>query len=292
MSFEPYRFSYASMGTQWNITLWDTDPAMGERLRQRIIAQSQEFDRTYSRFIKTSLIWSLTTQLGVVGVPADLVQMLRLYARLYDASGGKCNPLVGFALSDLGYDADYTLTPKEVIRPVPEFHNALRIVDDTHIDLSQSVLIDLGALGKGYFVDTIAAILQAEGVVRFLVDGSGDVFYRGNGQPIRCGLEHPGDPTKAIGVVTMTDGALCASASNRRRWDKYHHTIDPFSLSSPEQLLATWVMADTAALADGLCTCLFLCEPATLVEEFRFEYCTLNPDYHAVRSPGFTAELF
>jgi thiamine biosynthesis lipoprotein len=290
---DPRSFSYESMGTHWRITIWDAleDAALAE-LQETIVARSAAFARTYSRFEKTSLIWSLTEKRGVTPVPPDLVRMLRMYERLYDLSGGKCNPLVGFALSDLGYDAEYSLRTKENVRAVPSFHEALRIVDDGHIELFQSVLIDLGALGKGYFVDRIAEFLEEKGIRRFLVDGSGDMLYRGNGEPIRAGLEHPGDTTKVIGVLEMRDGAMCGSASNRRRWGKYHHTIDPFSLTSPEEIIATWVMADSAALADGLATCFFLCEPERFEDAYAFQYCLLNREYNIKRSAGFAAELF
>ncbi len=293
MPAEPHRFAYESMGTKWQVTIWDDiSPADLGDIRASVLEQSQAFDQTYSRFKKTSLIWSLTEKRGIVRVPPDLVTMLRLYERLHDLSGGKCNPLVGFTLSDMGYDLEYSLRPKAHIRPVPDFHKALRIVDDEHLELHESVLIDLGALGKGFFVDTIAAFLLSKGLKRYLVDGSGDIYYHGNGESIRCGLEHPGDTSKVIGVLELREGALCASASNRRRWATYHHTIDPQSLTSPEGLIATWVKADTAALADGLATCLFLTEPERYAGTFAFEYCILNHRYNVKRSAGFMAELF
>ncbi len=292
METDPKQFLYESMGTAWSVSVWDDiDPSVFSGLKTSIIADSKAFDETYSRFKAASLVWQLSEKRGLLEVPEDLVLMLRLYDRLGALSGGKLNPLVGFALSDLGYDATYTLKPKDSIRPVPEFGKALRIIDDTHIELMESVLIDLGALGKGFFVDKIAAYLRRQGIRRFLVNGSGDIYYSGDGKPLRAGLEHPSDPTKVIGVIEISEGALCASATNRRAWSGYHHTIDPQSLTSPQDIIATWVRADTAALADGLSTCLFLTEP----ERFRdisFEYCLLNPAYKIKRSAGFTAELF
>lgn len=292
MTQEPQHFSYESMGTSWEVTIWDdVDPTVFTALRASILAQSQEFDETYSRFKKDSLIWELTQKTGVIEVPKDLVAMLRIYEKLYRLSGEILNPLVGFALSDLGYDAEYSLTPKDTVRPVPNFNAALSIIDDTHIELRESVLIDLGALGKGFFVDKIALYLKGQGLTRFLVNGSGDIYYSGAGTPLRAGLEHPADPRKVIGIIEITDGALCASASNRRKWDKYHHTLNPKTLTSPEEIVATWVRADSAALADGLCTCLFMTEPERYTE-LGFEYCLLNPAYAIKRSAGFLAELF
>lgn len=280
------------MGTSWEVTVWDeVGSAAFSGLRKSVIDQSEAFDRSYSRFKKSSLVWELTRKRGIVEVPTDLVSMLRLYETLNRLSRGKLNPLIGFALSDLGYDAEYSLKPKDAIRPVPDFAASLTIIDDTHIELGQSVLIDLGALGKGYFVEKIAAHMKKQGIRRFLVNGSGDIYYSGDGTPLRAGLEHPQDPKKVIGTMEILEGALCASANNRRTWDKYHHTIDPQSLTSPGKIIATWVRADSAALADGLCTCLFLTEPECY-GDLRFEYCLLSPEYTVKRSAGFRAELF
>lgn len=289
---EPLRFAYESMGTQWAVSVWDgLDPAVFAGMKKDILGQSQVFDRTYSRFISTSLVWELTRKTGTVEVPSDLVAMLRMYEKLHDLSGGKCNPLVGFALSDLGYDAEYSLQARNETRPVPDFHDALRIVDDTHIELRQSTLIDLGALGKGFFVDKLSTHLRRQGVKRFLVDGSGDIYYQGSGTPIRCGLEDPADERKAVGVIALEHGAMCASGINRRAWKGRHHIIDPQSLESPSEIVAAWVIAPDAATADGLATCLFFTEPERYAKDFRFEYCLMNAERKVKRSPGFKAEL-
>lgn len=292
MTSAPLRFAYTSMGTSWEITIWDeVDQTVFSALRKDIMAQSQKFDETYSRFKSTSLISELSKKNGIFEVPRDLIQMLEIYKKLNVLSGGILNPLVGFALSDIGYDATYSLEPKDIIRAVPDFNDTVSIIDDTHIELHAPALIDLGALGKGFFVDKIATYLRRQGLSRFLVNGSGDIYYSGAGTPLRAGLEHPADPTKVIGIIEIDDGALCASASNRRKWDKYHHTLNPKTLTSPEEIIATWIRADSAAMADGLCTCLFMTKPEQYAE-LDFEYCLLNPSYAIKRSAGFQAELF
>ncbi len=290
---DPKYFGYEAMGTHWAVSAWDamTDAAFAD-LERDILAMSREFDATYSRFKPTSLVSALSRTTGRVDVPEDLVAMLRLYARLNALSGGACNPLVGATLSDLGYDAEYSLTQKSHVRPPADFSKTVRILDDRTIELAEPVQLDLGGLGKGYFVDKISAFLDEKGLRRFLVDGSGDIFYRGDGHPLRAGLEHPDDPAKAIGVVTITEGSLCASSGNRRKWSGIHHIIDPNTLRPPEHLLAAWVLADTAAVADGLTTCVFLTEPERYAEAFAFEYCLLNDEYKVKRSEGFLAEFF
>ncbi len=288
----PSSFSYESMGTSWKITIWDVleDGELAE-LQGEITFQSAAFSSLYSRFDSSSLVWSLSRKRGVVDVPEDLITMLRIYERLEPFSQGKFTPCIGFTLSDLGYDSEYSLKEKEHIRPVPKFSETLNIIDDTHLELCDAVLLDLGAVGKGFFVDKIAAFLRSRGYKRFLVDGSGDTLYEGDGQPIRCGLEDPSDAAKAIGVLTMTGGAFCSSGNNRRRWSGHHHILDPHSLRSPEHIVATWVQAPTAAMADALATCIFLAEPENF-SSTPFEYCILNQEYKVKKSAGFSAELF
>ncbi len=290
---EPRSASYAAMGAQWSLRIWD---ALGEAAFAELAADAERycaaFEATYSRFKPNSLIHDLAGRTGVIAVPPSFVEMLRIYERVNALSDGACNPLIGAALSDLGYDASYSLQEQRAIRPVPDFPSAVQCVDDEHIRLCEPVAFDLGALGKGFAVDQIAATLTAKGIRRFLVDGSGDIVYSGDGVAIRAGLEHPDDATKAIGVIELLDGAFCASASNRRRWGTHHHIVHPASLQSPSHILATWVRSESAAIADIAATTLFLADADVLATELGIEYCMLSDTYHVRHSPGFIAEFF
>jgi thiamine biosynthesis lipoprotein len=282
------------MGTSWRITVWDTMSIQAfEGLAEEARSMANSFEQTYSRFRPDSLVRVLSTKTGRQEVPRDLIKILRINETLHTLSNNKFTPLTGFTLTDMGYDEHYSLKKKTNIRPVPLLEETLAIIDDEHIDLKLPVLLDFGAVGKGYCVDLIAALLRSKSLQRFLVDGSGDIVYEGNGQPIRAGLEDPSDPTKAIGVLTMTKGAFCASGGNKRQWDgHHHHIIDPTTLTSPPNVAATWVLAETCALADGLATCLFLADPEQFREKVACQYCMMNREHRVTMSPGFTAELF
>lgn len=280
------------MGTGWEITIWDNlSEKLFEEIKKSVIEQSENFDKTYSRFIKSSLVWKIAEKAGVHEVPQDLTVMLKIYDDLYLPSDCKLNPLVGFTMNDLGYDENYSLKPKSSVQTVPDLKSSLKIMDETHIETAQKVLIDLGALGKGYFVDILHNFLKSKEIKRFLVNGSGDIRYHGN-EPIAAGLEHPTDKNKVIGSIKMSGGALCASGTDRRKWDNYNHLIDPQSLNSPKEIVSTWVTAETAALADALATCLFLTNPDNFTVKYKFEYCLLDRFMRARRSPGFTAEFY
>jgi hypothetical protein len=153
-------------------------------------------------------------------------------------------------------------------------------------------VIDVGAAGKGYLVDIVSAILQQAGVARFVVDAGGDLRHWGE-HGIRVGLEHPLDPRLVIGVADLQNRALCASAVNRRAWGNgLHHVLDARTGVPATEVLATWVVADDAALADGLATALFFTGAHRLAEIFRFAYVRMLADGRAERSPDFDGELF
>ena len=291
----PHKHAYDAFGSHWEITVWD-DIASSHfhALMREVLARSEQFEAIFSRFIPTSLVSRIATerQTGEITVPRDFTAMLRLYFQLYQATDGKITPLIGHTLSDLGYDAAYSLTPQKIVRLSPDLLETVTLIDSAHIAVKYPVLFDFGAIGKGYFCDRIADFLRENAIRRFLVNGSGDIVYEGNSEAIHVGLEHPGDTTKVVGSVEMTRGALCASGTNRRRWRNYHHIIDPDTTTSPEHLLATWVIAENAALADILATALFLAAPQALRTAIPFEYATLDPTLILHQSHDFRAKTY
>lgn len=285
--------TFEALGTRFSITFFDEGRNEEfQRLARECEKKVRVFDALYSRFKSDSLVSELSRGTGSREVPRELVEMLRLYQKLNRATDGKINPAIGFLLEDVGYDAAYSLTPKEEVRKVYLLDEALSIEDDTHITLHESVLLDLGALGKGYIIDQLHAFLLEAGIEKFLIDGSGDIrYFSKHDEPIVCGLEDPTDTTKVIGTISITGGALCASATNRRRWHGYNHYIDPESGVSPEVISAVWVKAETAVLADGLSSALFFTVPEAF-SEFQFEYLVVNQSMGIKKSAGFAADLF
>ena len=199
--------------------------------------------------------------------------------------------MVGRTLETLGYDRGYSLRPEAQRAPVPRWEDSLAFRDGALTTLRPLVL-DVGAAGKGYLVDIVGRLLTAAGVDDFVIDASGDIVHSGD-TPIRVALEHPLDPTKAIGVVNLAGGSLCASASNRRTWgDGLHHIIDATTGLPTTRVIATWAMAATGLEADGLATALFLTEPARLAQTFDFDFVRMFANGRVERSTHLDGELF
>lgn len=289
------KFTYEVMGTVWKITVYQhIEDATKALLEKDFGDRLNGFDKLYSRFKVTSLVTLISEKIGEVEVPTDLVNVLSIYKEFYEVSGRKFTPCIGGLLEDVGYDKEYSLKEKDSFRAVPHFDN-VTIIDDTHIRLQEKVLLDIGAVGKGYFVDVISQHLRSLGYLHFLVDGSGDVFYETTGEILRMGLEDPRDTTKVIGVIDMKRGSMCASATNRRSWGNRTHYIDPSDTSSPREIVATWVIADSAAYADALTSLFFFVAPEEVVRAFpqlSFSYCIMNHEGKIKKSQDFAATFF
>jgi len=200
------------------------------------------------------------------------------------------SPLVGRALEELGYGSTYSLQPSATRTRVPEWHEALSW-NGNELTTHTPTLLDVGAAGKGYLVDLVAEVLREHGVDTMTVDASGDLLHRGE-TPLRVALEHPRDTRKAIGVVTVQNQAMCASAPNRRAWAGLHHILDARTGLPTDRIIATWAIAATALEADGLATALFFAKPAELAAEFEFHYVRMFSTGRVEYSPDLNGELF
>ncbi|MGW9018525.1 FAD:protein FMN transferase [Priestia megaterium] len=292
-----FLFTFEAIGTQWEI---ETHDPLDHRLQQRILERIKQFNIIYSRFQPHSLVSRIAyaPEGGYFDFPDDSIPLFDLYERLYTATEGAVDPVVGRDLELLGYDQTYTLTPaSNLIRTemyVQERTTWAKDVtrDGTALVTRRPLVLDFGAAGKGYLVEIVSEILREAGFIEFIVDGSGDLRHSGE-SGVQVGLEHPFDPSLVIGVANLKNRSLCASAINRRNWgDGLHHVLDARTGVPVRDVVATWVIADEAATADGLATALFFTNGDHLGEAFRFSYVRMFADGRAEISQNFDGDLF
>jgi FAD:protein FMN transferase len=278
---------FDAIGAPWQIdTAEPLDPVTEAAVHSRI----EDFDRTWSRFRDDSLVTRVATTAGVHEFPADAPALFALYRALYGATDGAVTPLVGRALERLGYDRAYSLRPTGPAVRVPDWDDS--VAWDGHALTTVSpVVVDVGAAGKGYLVDIVGDILTSSGIRDFLIDASGDLLHAGSGSA-RIALEHPLDSTSAIGVANVSNASLCASASNRRAWGDAHHILDAATGLPTRDVIATWAIAPTALVADGLATALFFTSADRLAAVADFTYVRMFADGRVEHSAEFDGELF
>ncbi|QIG40185.1 FAD:protein FMN transferase [Microbacterium sp. 4R-513] len=278
---------FDAIGTVWEV---ETRHPLPEESRDAVAARIEDFDAIWSRFRPDSLVARLAREGGAVPAPADAAAMLDAYAEVSRATDGAVNPLVGESLARRGYDATYSFADRGPT-PAPADWRAIVHWSDTTLEVRAPALLDVGALGKGRLVDLVLETLAPWAQGDVVVDAGGDLAVRGG--PQRVGLEHPYDPRRAIGVVEVTDAALCASATNRRAWgDGLHHVLDARTGEPVRAIVATWAIGPTAMRADAAATALFFDGGPALAHDWGAEWVRMTSDGRVEWSPDSKAELF
>lgn len=284
-----FQLAFEAIGTHWVIDCFNASISR-EKTQALILRRIEEFDKTYSRFRKDSLVWKISEKKGMYEFPSDAKDLFSLYEKFELITNGAFTLLIGKTLVEAGYDSKYKLKPGK-INKLPK---SSEVYSYSHpiLTVKKPFILDFGGLGKGYLIDIIANLFLENNICTFTIDGGGDIYYKNNEKDLPVGLEHPRNFKQVIGIAKIKNQSIAASSGNRRAWDKFHHIIDANTLKSPDEILATWVVSNNAVSADGLATCLFFASADKLLKYFEFEYLILYPDYSFKKSKGFPAELF
>lgn len=288
----PWQYEFEAIGTHWVI---DILAKYSESLNKNLLSDIQNrialFDQTYSRFRSDSLVVQISKSAGVYNFPDDAAELFTAYQKFYDLTNGAVTPLIGNTMEQAGYDSQYSLKPKE-LTSLPKWDEVL-LFNNGKLTVNQPHMLDFGAAGKGYLVDIIGDLVLSHGLNSFCIDAGGDILQKNTrGEFLKVGLEHPNNPDEIIGVAQIANQSLCGSAGNRKKWEGFHHIINPHDLKSPENIIAVWTVADKALYADGLATCLFFADPEKLKSHFEFEYLIIYKDMTFNCSAGFPAEIY
>ncbi|HRD50697.1 MAG: FAD:protein FMN transferase [Candidatus Competibacter sp.] len=141
--------------------------------------------------------------------------------------------------------------------------------------------VDLSALAKGYGVDQLAALMEANGVANYLVSISGDIRAKGRngkGQPWTVAIEQPTPGQRAVKrLIRLGDHGVSTAGDYRNFFEqngqRYSHIINPRTgRPVPQTLVSVTVISDSDMAADAADTALMAAGP-----DFGFQLAT---DHH------------
>lgn len=267
----PNSWQFEAIGTSWKI---DSAREFSNEIKQVVSERIEQFDTVYSRFRDDSVIARIAQTSGVYTFDdtADFERLFGLYSHLYDVTHGSVTPLIAQNLVDAGYDKDYQLKSVTQFVPPKQLNQIVSWDGASTITTTEPVLLDFGAAGKGLLADIVTNLLVKLGYDDIVVDASGDIVHH-SATRFTIGLEDPNDSTRVIGSVTLQNESLCSSAINRRNWGDFHHVVDGRSGKPTDSFIATWVIAKTGLVADGLATALFFVQdPDELAEYYNLAY--------------------
>ncbi|HEV8396389.1 MAG TPA: FAD:protein FMN transferase [Vicinamibacterales bacterium] len=277
-SKEPFAFSKqaVTMGSSLQVTLWTADDPGATAAVDAVFAEFDRLDRMMSVWKEGSDVLRLNQAAGrePVRVSAETIEVLTAARQVSEWTGGKFDVTFG-ALSGLwrfDQDQDDGIPSRAAVAA------RLPDVDYTALDIDAArgtaflrrpgMRAHLGGIGKGYAIDRAAAILRARGFHDFMIQSGGDLFVSGRrgGRPWRLGIRDPRGPVdRSFATLDLTNGTFSTSGDYERFFIKdgrrYHHILDP-DLGEPARgCRSVTILADTAVLADGLSTGVFVLGP-------------------------------
>jgi thiamine biosynthesis lipoprotein len=269
--------SLPAFGT--TLSYWVTDARQQERVEWVVRSWVETVDAACSRFRDDSDLARANRGAGgavrVSPVLLDAVEAASAMARL---TGGLCDPTVGRAVINAGYDRSFDLLPKvrEERAGGPDrggrWHEMLIDRAASTITIPEGVSVDLGGSAKGWAVDTALELCWLElgqdaPSVGFCISAGGDMAVAGpapqGGWPVRLAEALDSQGTPDDDWVALRAGAIATSGALRRRWTmgdgEAHHIIDPRT-GAPGQ--SCWrlvtVMASHCLVADTAATAAWL----------------------------------
>ena len=161
-----------------------------------------------------------------------------------------------------------TASPAEEnrLRTCVGFKNLLLTPPDKIKFLCSTVQIDLGAIGKGYAVDRMVAILRQHGIISALVNAGGSTLF-GIGSPPdgrgwRIDLNTSSGEQRQIRLFDDSVSTSDQSARSALRPGPAGHIVDPTTGEPLSTTTKVSAVAATATDSDALSTTLLLLGPA------------------------------
>ena len=146
-------------------------------------------------------------------------------------------------------------------------YRAVEIGPDTIFLRKPGMALGLGGIAKGYGIDRAVGVLRKHGLMRFIVDGGGDLYAAGEkapGEPWTIGLRHPRGGA-LLGEVTVRDAAVVTSGDYERFFElggvRYHHIIDVRTGLPARKSVSVSILAPDATTADAWATGAFVMGP-------------------------------
>lgn len=262
---EPVTKTAFKLNTVVTITIYDSEDTS---LLDEAIALCDTYENLFSRTRETSELYRINQGLQQELSPGteSLLTTALSYSSLSD---GLFDPSIGPVSSLWDFHAEQPAVPDE-----EAIENALPLVDyrkirlsDHTVSMEEGMMLDLGAVSKGYIADRIKEYLTENGVKSAIIDLGGNVLCIGNrpdGSPFQIGIRQPfANADTAVTVLPVTDRSVVTSGIYERCFELdgvlYHHLLDPNTgLPCDNELASVTIISDHSVDGDALSTCCFL----------------------------------
>ena len=294
-STEPRSASFQSMDTLMTVKVYGGDKDLCDRLQQRVT----ELDALLDATDENSDIYQLN-QNGKADVSNDTAALLERSLQLSEKLDPAFDITIYPAVKAWGFTTgDYRIPDDD------ELKKLAAKIDDTAVQsenntytLPAGVMLDLGAVAKGYAADQCDAILNEGHADAAVLNLGGTVKLYGkkpDGKRFSVGVADPDNPAGYFGYLSCEGGVVATSGGYERYFERdgkrYIHILDPATAKPVENgIQSVTICCDDGTAADALSTALFVMGLDKATAYYRahpdFDFIILTDDHSVYLTEG------
>ena len=294
-STEPRSASFQSMDTLMTVKVYGGDKDLCDRLQQRVT----ELDALLDATDENSDIYQLN-QNGKADVSNDTAALLERSLQLSEKLDPAFDITIYPAVKAWGFTTgDYRILDDD------ELKKLAAKIDDTAVQsdkntytLPAGVMLDLGAVAKGYAADQCDAILKEGHAAAAVLNLGGTVKLYGkkpDGKRFSVGVADPDNPAGYFGYLSCEGGVVATSGGYERYFERdgkrYIHILDPATAKPVENgIQSVTICCDDGTSADALSTALFVMGLDKATAYYRahpdFDFIILTDDHSVYLTEG------
>ncbi len=271
----------ATMGTSWNVTIVDVVDAKKKQQLDKDIKQALvNINQQFSTYIPSSEIsqFNATNKTQPFKVSKPVVQVIKAAQTISEATQGAFDISVAPLIDLWGFGSEVILFQPAAA----SIQQARANIGYQHLEASDNppqlikaipqLQIDLSAIAKGYAVDSVAALMDKQGILNYLVEIGGEIKVKGvnpTGEKWQIAVEKPiinasaNKKQIAHQIISLENIAVATSGDYHNYFEekgiRYSHTLDP-TTGKPvtHQLASVTVLHESAMMADGYATAIMV----------------------------------
>lgn len=255
-----------------------------EQIHGRFLELHKLFDK-YKNYEGINNIKTINDKAGIepVEVEREIIDLILFSKEWYYKAGKETNiamgPLVNIwsSYSDRAEESpeDPAIPSRQELEKAAEHTDIEKIIVDeensTVFLQDAKMVIDVGAVAKGYAVELVAGEIEEAGIESALISAGGNI--RAVGKPLEVGKERWGigiqnpdtdliEGGNVLETLFIKDYSVVSSGDYQRYFEvdgeRYHHIIDPNTLMPGDHYRAITIVTGDSGLADFLSTSAFL----------------------------------
>ncbi len=304
-----YRKTMILMDTLITINVVSDSSDKASKAMDRAFDEIGKLDKLLNFFSSSSELSMINRNAGIsaVKVSPETLEVIEDAIFVSEKTGGAFDSTIGPEISLWDFHTRKMPDDKTVKERLPLVDYKLIRIDRNKSTVyleKKGMLIDLGAIAKGYAADKAVEELKRQGITSGLVSCAGDIRAFGlkpDGKPWKIGIKNPRPANKEdeiMATVGLSDMAISTSGdyerffiSNGRR---YHHILDPKTGYSAEGCRSVTVIARYGFQTDAFSTGVFVLGPRKgmeLLRQMGFEGVIVDKDGGIETTPGLKGRI-